>query len=322
MIFILSGFLLGIAGSWLVIQYGGRLGLMDIPSSRSSHDQAIPKGAGVGILSAVVIFGLILEIPFFIWVPVMVISATSLWGADRHVLSVSKRLMIHFGCALFFLIFFLMSKQAGVWAWIAWLPVLFFVVGTANFFNFMDGIDGIAGITGFIAFSLIGLHVWTSGGNPVYIAWSQVIAFSCLGFLIFNIPTARVFLGDVGSVLLGFLFACLVVFLSENVTDFLVMAGFLAPFYFDELFTMVIRIRDKDSLTKPHRKHIYQVLANEAGFRHCWISVGYGLMQAVIGLSAKLAQPAGLVFLLGVYSLYGMAFVIFSVMVRKKFAGR
>jgi Fuc2NAc and GlcNAc transferase len=322
MIFILSGFLLGIAGSWFVIHFGARLGLMDIPTSRSSHNREIPKGAGVGILSAIVMFGLILEIPFFIWVPAMVISATSFWGADRNVLSVSIRLMIQFGCALFFLFFFLMSKQAGVWAWLAWIPVLFFIVGTANFYNFMDGINGIAGITGFIAFSLMGFHVWTSGGDPVYIAWSLVIAFSCLGFLIFNIPIARVFIGDVGSVLLGFVFACLVVFLSEDVTDFLVMAGFMAPFYFDELFTMVIRIRDKDLLTKPHRKHIYQILANEAGIGHCWISVGYGLMQVVIGISVKVAQPAGTVFLLGVYMMYGLAFVIFSVMVRKKFADR
>lgn len=322
MVFIVSGFFLGMAGSWFVIHFGGRLRLMDIPGTRSSHNQATPKGAGIGILFALVIFGLILDIPFFIWVPAMVISAASFWGADRHVLSVSKRLMIHFGCALFFLLFFLMSKQAGVWSWVTWFPVLVFIVGTANFFNFMDGIDGIAGITGFVAFSLIGFHVWTLGGDPGYVAWSLVIAFSCLGFLIFNIPMARVFIGDVGSVLLGFVFACLVVFLSENVTDFMVMAGFLAPFYFDELFTMMIRIRDKDPLTKPHRRHIYQILVNEAGYSHCWISAGYGLMQAVMGLSAKVAQPAGAAFLLGVYGVYAMAFIVFSVMVRKRFADR
>jgi Fuc2NAc and GlcNAc transferase len=318
MTLILSGFLLGFAGSWLMVQWGEHVGTIDMPSDRSSHSKAIPKGAGFGILAALLLSSLILKIHWMVWFPATVISLASFWGADKHILPVSIRLMIHFGCALFFLIFFLASKQASMCIYFVWLPALVFVVGTANFFNFMDGIDGIAGICGFVAFLLMAYYARFAGFDPAYTSLSMVIAFSCLGFLCLNIPKARVFLGDVGSILLGFVFACLVVFLSKNVTDFLVMAGFLSLFYMDELFTMVVRIRHKDSLITPHRKHIYQLLANEAGMNHFKISLGYGLVQLVIGVSAIAIQPKGAVFLLGIYLFYGFIFAVFSIVVRKE----
>ena len=319
MILILSGFLLGFAGSWLMMRYGERLDLMDVPCCRSSHFKAVPKGAGFGILAALLLSGLLLEMPWFVWFPAAGISLASFWGADKHILPVSRRLLIHFACALFFLVFFLASKQTDLVTYVAWLPGLVFIVGTANFFNFMDGIDGISGITGFLAFVLMTFYARLAGLNPAGTDLSLVMAFSCLGFLCFNIPKARVFLGDVGSILLGFVFACLVVFLSENVTDFLVMTGFLSLFYMDELFTMVVRIRHKDSLITPHRKHIYQVLANQAGMHHLKISLGYGLVQFLIGVSAMAIQPKGAVFLLGIYLFYGFIFALFSMGVRKKF---
>lgn len=318
-VILLSGFLLGAAGSWLIKQYGEKFGVVDIPNGRSSHSQAIPKGGGFGILAALLLSSLMLKIPWFVWLPSAAISLVSFWGADKHILPVSKRLLVHFGCALFFLVFFLASKQAGPGTYVVWLPALVFIVGTANFFNFMDGIDGIAGITGFLAFLLMAFYARTRGLDPAYALLSLVIVFSCLGFLCFNVPKARVFLGDVGSILLGFLFACLVIVLSENIIHFLVMAGFLAPFYMDELFTMVVRIRHKDSLIKPHRKHVYQVLANEAGMNHFQISLGYGLMQLAIGISAISVQSKGVVFLLGAYLFYGLIFGVFSFCVRRKF---
>jgi Fuc2NAc and GlcNAc transferase len=319
MIVVLSGFLLGVAGSWLMMRHGKQLGIMDIPNGRSSHSKSIPKGAGLGILAALLISSLMLKIPWFVWFPAAVISLASFWGADKYILPVYKRLMIHFGCALFFLIFFWASKQAIMGPYVVWLPALVFIVGTANFFNFMDGIDNISGIIGSMAFFLMAFYARISGLESVYADLSLVIAFSCLGFLCSNIPKARVFLGDVGSILLGFLFACLVIVLSENVLDFLVMSGFLAVFYMDALFTMVVRIRQRDSLIKPHRKHVYQVLANEAGINHFKISLGYGLVQLVIGVSAISIQSKGVVFLLGTYLFYGLIFVVFSFFVRRKF---
>nr|NJM01486.1 UDP-N-acetylmuramyl pentapeptide phosphotransferase [Desulfobacula sp.] len=316
---ILTSFLLGFLGSWIVLKYGGRIGAIDIPTSRSSHFGKVPKGGGFGILAAFVLLSLILEIPIWIWIPAVIMSLISFWGGDKHCLSVKQRLLIHFGCSLFFSIFFLYSKQFGFGSYMICLPISVFIVGTANFYNFMDGIDGIAGITGFIGFSLMAFYGRISGMDPVYGVLSLSMAFACLGFLCFNFPKAKIFLGDVGSILLGFLFACLIIVLSEDLVDFFVMAGFLAPFYFDEIFTMIFRIRDRDSLITPHRKHIYQILVNEARVGHCKVSLGYGLLQLIIGVSAIFIKPAGLFFLLGTYLIYGLIFTCFSIMIRRKF---
>ncbi len=306
-------------GSWVIMKYGAMIGVIDRPSKRSSHHNNIPKGGGFGILVALVFASLILKIPVFIWMPALVISLASFWGADKYILPVSQRLVIHFGCSLFFLVFFLFWKQADALTYVAWLPVLVFIVGTANFYNFMDGIDGIAGITGFLAFSLTAFYAWFSGLDQAVVYLGLSLAFSCLGFLCFNIPRAKVFLGDVGSILLGFVFACLVVFLSRNLSDFMVMVGFLAPFYFDELFTMVVRIKHKDSLIEPHRKHIYQILVNEAGIGHWKVSLGYGMVQLAIGVSVIAVQPKGWGGVLGTYFLYGLIFAMVSIIIRRKF---
>jgi Fuc2NAc and GlcNAc transferase len=154
-----------------------------------------------------------------------------------------------------------------------------FIVGTVNYYNFMDGINGIAGITGVVGFGLLGWFAAVEGADPGIIALCVCLGLACLGFLPFNMPKARVFMGDVGSILLGFVFAGMVVWLSKSVLDFLCLANFLFPFYADELTTLVVRLKDGDKLTKPHRKHLYQLLANERGIAHWKESVGYGVLQ-------------------------------------------
>jgi Fuc2NAc and GlcNAc transferase len=186
----------------------------------------------------------------------------------------------------------------------------------------MDGIDGIAGITDVLAFSLLAVYAWMSDMPVSFILLSLAISSACLGFLCFSFPRATVFLGDVGSILLGFVFACLVVFLSRNLSDFLVMTGFLSMFYFDEIFTMVVRLRDRDSLVEPHRRHIYQILANEAGIRHWKIALGYGLSQLMIGISAMLIQPGGVWYLLVMYGVLALVFTGAAIAVRYRWAVR
>jgi Fuc2NAc and GlcNAc transferase len=101
-----------------------------------------------------------------------------------------------------------------------------FIVGTANFYNFMDGINGIAGITGVVAFGLLALFGHLHGAGEGMVLCSLCLGAACLGFLPFNMPRARVFMGDVGSVLLGFLFALLVIFLARDLKDLVMMGVF------------------------------------------------------------------------------------------------
>ncbi len=314
------GFLMGGLGAFLAMRFGGRIGINDIPNHRSSHEESIPRGGGVGILIAFISASLVLSIPVGLWLPSLVIALVSLWGGDKHRLSVKERLVIQFGCSMVFLVFLLYSKQVAFNTYFLIIPISVFIVGTSNFYNFMDGIDGIAGITGVVGFSLLSFYSYTFGIDDGYPALYLVLAFSCLGFLCFNFPRAKVFIGDIGSILLGFVFACLVITLSDNMVDFIVMIGFLAPFYFDEILTMIVRIKDGDSLIIAHRKHIYQLLANEVGISHWKVSLAYGLLQAIIGLSIIIIKPMGLYFILLAYLVYSLIFVWFSISVRKKVA--
>ena len=104
-------------------------------------------------------------------------------------------------------------------------------------------------------------------------------------------------MGDIGSILLGFVFAEMVVVFSTNFLDFICLASFLFPFYADELTTMYVRLKGHENLTQPHRRHLYQLLANELAIPHWKISVGYGLMQFVVGASVIFLKPLGLVVL-------------------------
>ena len=161
----------------------------------------------------------------------------------------------------------------------------------------MDGINGIAGITGVVGFGLLAFSATLSAVSPSFVTLAICMALSCLGFLPFNIPKARVFIGDVGSILLGFVFAGMVAWLSKSLLDFFCLASFLFPFYADELTTMGVRLKDGEKLFNPHRKHLYQLLANELKIAHWKVAVGYGILQLVVGLSVLAAYLCGFIWL-------------------------
>lgn len=314
---LLLSFMTGGLGAWLVMKYGPKIGINDIPNKRSSHAGIVPKGGGIGILTAFIIYTVFLNLPLTFWMPCLIISLTSLWG-DRNEIPPAVRLFIQFGCSLFFLMGVCFPDKPLLASGLLSVPLSFFLAGTANFYNFMDGIDGIAGITGVAGFSLLALYSSFSGNFQIY-GWLCVsIALSCVGFLLFNLPRAKVFMGDVGSILLGFVFSCLVIVLSENILDFLIMAGFLFPFYFDELITIIVRLNKGESLLKPHRRHIYQLLANEMGISHWKISLAYGTIQMIIGSTLILLKPKGFSFILLSYLIYGAVFTLISIFINKK----
>jgi UDP-N-acetylmuramyl pentapeptide phosphotransferase/UDP-N-acetylglucosamine-1-phosphate transferase len=157
-----------------------------------------------------------------------------------------------------------------------------------------------------------------SGGDSSFSVLSICIALSCIGFLPFNFPKSKVFMGDVGSILLGFVFAAIVVTLSKSLLDFVCLAGFLFPFYADELTTMVIRIRDGENLLKAHRRHLYQILANELGLTHWKVSVGYGFLQTIVGLSVLLARPFGVLSVIILLVIFFAGFVWANYFVRMR----
>ena len=322
MIYIAS-FVFGGVGAWSVAKYGSRLGLLDIPNERSSHEIPIPipKGGGIGILAAFILASLFLEIPLTFWLPATFLALFSFFG-DKVDVSPKLRLPVQFIAALFLLTPPLFSDSSSILCllpsalWLLSLTV--FIVGTANFYNFMDGVNGIAAITGIVGFGLLALYSFLSDRDSLFVVLSICISLSCLGFLPFNMPKAKVFIGDVGSILLGFVFAGMVIALSKGLLDFVCLTSFLFPFYADEFTTMAVRIRDGENLLRPHRRHLYQLLANEIGISHWKVSVGYGLLQLVVGVSILLVKYSGEIMVLSILTAYFIAFIVVSSAIRKK----
>jgi Fuc2NAc and GlcNAc transferase len=311
---------LGVTGAWLVASMPFREHLLDNPTERSSHTIPTPRGAGVGILVAFIMAGLTLRIPTTFLFSAILISVVSFYG-DYVRISWKFRLFFQVLSSFIFL-FPLLPRLSAHYTMSTFgyspfifililLLIFFFMIGTANLYNFMDGINGIAGLSGVISFGLMGAYTLYRPVSDVFAFQTPLsflsigIALACLGYLPFNMPRARVFMGDVGSIFLGFAFAGLVVALSRNYLEMVCFSALLFPFYADELTTMTIRIQDQENLTQPHRRHLYQLLVNEFGIVHWKISAVYGIVQLAVGTGVLIAYSYGvmivLIFLTGCF---------------------
>ncbi len=321
---------LGAAGAWLIAGMASRERLLDTPNERSSHTIPTPRGGGVGILAAFIMAGLTLRIPTTFLFAAILVSGVSFYG-DYFRISVKFRLVVQ-SISTCILLFPLLPRLTAHFALshFGFSPVIFllilpliviFLIGTANFYNFMDGINGIAGLSGVICFGLLGLAtLYRTPPDASQNALSLLaicLSLACLGYLPFNLPRARVFMGDVGSILLGFVFAGLVVILARNYLEMVCFAALLFPFYADELTTMAVRIHDGEGLTRSHRRHLYQLLVNEFGVGHGRITAAYGAVQLAVGIGALIAYPRGVRAVLSFLTVCFAGFTILTVHVRK-----
>lgn len=324
LLILLTVMALSASGAFVVSRYAATMGLIDIPSGRSSHKRPTPKGGGIGIAMSLVFASCALGLSWIIWAPVALLSCMSLVG-DRSHLSASFRLIIHLSVAS--ICCWEILKPAfeigGSFSEAAFESVLFgcavvYVAGTGNFFNFMDGINGIAALTGAIGFAVLGWFA-SQQGEWQYVELCILVSVSCLSFLPFNFPKARVFMGDVGSVLLGFVFGIVCLSLSQSCLDFVCMAAMIFPFYADELTSMVIRIRDGESLTAPHRRHLYQIMANQLQMAHWQVVLVFVMFQLAVCLSVILLRPLGMTAVLGFLSAVFLLFSVTSTWFHRKY---
>ena len=313
----LISLILGGAGGWIISKWGIRLSLVDHPNERSSHNIVTPKGGGIGILVAFVFCSLYTKLSYWFWVPVVGVSVLG-FLTDRFDILPQVRLVLQFIAGLIIIIGLDRLSTSGLKEVALITFFIVFVVGTANFYNFMDGINGIAAGTGIIGFILLALSAFFSGLNISFITLALCISFACAGFLPLNLPNAKVFMGDVGSILLGFVFAGIVVSISKTFLDFITHAAFLFPFYADELTTMMIRIRDGERLSQPHRRHLYQLLANERGIAHWKVSAGYWIFQLFVGMNVLMLRSFGVFVVLFFITTCFAGFFLLNFRIRKR----
>jgi UDP-N-acetylmuramyl pentapeptide phosphotransferase/UDP-N-acetylglucosamine-1-phosphate transferase len=226
----------------------------DIPNERSLHSRAVPRTGGIAIMAGAFATGL--------WVPdmlpfVMTAAAIAIVSLvdDWRTLRIGVRLTAHVlgACALVWIAF----KTSG--AAEAVLLVLT-LVWLANLYNFMDGSDGLAGGMAVFGFSAYAVAAWVASDWPLA-AFSAAIACSAFVFLLYNFHPARLFMGDAGSVTLGFLAGGLGIGGWQSGTwPVLFPVVVFSPFIVDATLTLIRRIARGEKFWRPHREHFYQKL--------------------------------------------------------------
>ena len=265
-------------------------GMIVHPGERQSHQHATPTGGGLGIVFSIVATAtcleLILSLPGFWWknvLPGVLLLTIVGWRDDRLPVSALLRLLIQLAVSIWLLGF-------GWWEFSIKETVLFTVsvlamVWLMNVYNFMDGSNGMAGFQGVFA-GLVMAVLFQLGGEYSMALVSVVIAAACAGFLPLNFPRAQVFMGDVSSVPLGFIFASLAFYGVQTGSlslplSILIMSVFLV----DATLTLLSRAFRGERWYTAHAQHIYQRLIAR-GWSHRRVLVVYQSVNMVLVLPA------------------------------------
>lgn len=287
-----SGFAVGLARRLV----GRRL--LDVPNERSSHRIPTPRGGGIGIVAAFLLAaGVALEPRADSPLLPLAALAVGLSGLglvdDARPLPTAPRLLAHVAAALAAIAFVgfespfglpLFGNATGALAAVLWT---LWIAGFVNAYNFMDGIDGLAATQAIIAGAgWAALGAFAGHDEPLLIG--AALAAAALGFLWHNRPPARIFMGDVGSMFLGFALA-VIPLLEASRTPQSSVLGLLVvwPFVADTTFTLCRRVLNGENVTRPHRTHLYQRLVR-TGSTHARVTALYAGL-ALLGVASALA---------------------------------
>lgn len=262
-------------------RYRGRWALLDKPNERSLHAKAVPRSGGLGILAGIAVgayvAGVYAGLPGARWAGLaLLLVAVVSFADDLHRLPAALRLPVHFAAAALLiypgayapaLLHLFPGIQASAPAWAIQGFCLLFTVWMINLYNFMDGMDGFAGGMAVIGFGTLAF-LGALAGSPTYAAAALVVALAAAGFLPFNFPPARLFMGDAGSGSLGFLAALLILW-AERAGLFPLWLGALpfSPFIVDATWTVFRRSFRGQRPWQAHREHFYQRLV-QLGWGH------------------------------------------------------
>ena len=291
-LFVLVGAVVSAATARVVVRVAARVGLVDHPNARSSHNVPTPRGGGLGIVLPTLLAATVL-----FWFE----GTNSAWPAfagatfvaavgfidDLRGLPPGVRLALQLGSASatvalcdvggFFADY--RSRIAIEIASVIW------ITGMVNAYNFMDGIDGLAGAQAAITGIVLAFFAASEACHPGAVQLAFVLAGAAAGFTVLNWAPAVVFMGDVGSGFLGFLFAVWPLILLKScgptaaVRGLVIIVGALSPFLCDTAFTMFRRALSGENLMTAHRSHVYQRLV-AAGLSHAQVSMLYLVLAA------------------------------------------
>lgn len=256
-----------------------RFKVFDVPNERSSHSRIVPRGGGIAIVATVfVAMGIVLSDRLGgagdHWMMVglggLLVAAAGLTD-DIRSLSASKRAAVHFVASVL-LVWAACPPAIAPAGWFGFLGLVVLSAWFINLYNFMDGTDGLSSSVGAItAFGVFAFFASVQSTDANLL--SRSLCGACTGFLIWNVPPARIFMGDVGSGFLGYAFAALMMLVAREAPGALLTVPILlSTFIADTGVTLARRFLRGEKWYEAHRSHAYQKLAQSYGHRKVMIS--------------------------------------------------
>ena len=289
---------------YIVYRFCFRYNILDIPNNRSSHKKPTALMGGIGFIIAFLLgYGVMLwqqmirfDIHFFVLLLASLFIAITSLIDDIKRLGAGKRFAVHilgasvvyfagYKLSLFYLPFMTID-----FSFINYFLTVIFIVAVTNIYNFMDGIDGYAGGIGILGSAALAAFAFIMGDYSTATILLILVA-SLIGFLIWNYPKAKIFMGDVGSAFLGFFFAAMIIKISQNnesSISIIPLIMIFGVFIMDASVTLIRRALNGEKVWEAHRSHFYQRL-NILGWSHkkiiwleychmlfcCWLSYLY-----------------------------------------------
>lgn len=268
----IATFLISALAVAVFTRFARRLPFVDKPNERSAHAKDTLSSGGLAVMFALGVSVTIAVSSGKVLLPLAVISLllptfiiSAIGGLDDwRSLPATPRLLGFFILAAWVMYLFgqSLTLSSGV-------LIVFIVIGLVwlvNLFNFMDGVDGLAAIQCIFAASALAVLAWLRGGPVGFPVFAGMIGGAYAGFLVFNWPPARLFMGDAGSLPAGLLLGALGLWLWQD-GSVSVYAWFIlmSPFLLDTSFTLVRRLVRGENIVKAHSEHIYQRLTRHFG---------------------------------------------------------
>jgi len=298
-----------------------KFNIIDKPNERSSHSSIVLRGGGVIFSVAMVAWAVMMAVqgqwqvvsnylPFLCGL--LLVAGVSFWD-DVRSLPDSVRLVVQFGAMA------LMFWSMGIMHWNMWwivLVALVVCVGATNVINFMDGINGIT--SGYALAVLLPLLLLNSSIGFIAESYLMVAIIGVLVFCIFNFRPrgkAKCFAGDVGSISIAFIMLFAIGRLIVQTQDVTYLI-FLLVYGVDGCLTICHRIMLHENLGEAHRKHAYQLMANELKIGHVKVTLLYMAMQLVVSLGFIYLCPDSVAahwgYLVGATAALAVAYVLFK----------
>ena len=314
-------FVLLLLAELLYFRIAGKFNIIDKPNERSSHSSIVLRGGGVIFSLSMVAWAVMMAVEgnwtvvegYLPFLAGLLIVAVVSFVDDVRSLPDSVRLVAQFVAMA------LMFWSMGIMHWNMWWIVaiaLVVCVGATNVINFMDGINGIT--AGYSMAVLLPLIVWNHDLHFVEPSFLIVAALGVLVFCIFNFRPegkAKCFAGDVGSISIAFIMLFAIgrlVVMTQDVTYLI----FLLVYGVDGCLTICHRILLHENLGEAHRKHAYQLMANELKIGHVKVSLVYMAMQLAVSFGFIYLCPNSVAghwgFLLGALVALAIAYVLFK----------